>query len=70
AAAIVCAIGLQVVNMVLAVAGLGMIGLLISLLGLVLGLGLLAVSVFLMIKANANEEVELPVIGPMARNWA
>jgi uncharacterized membrane protein len=70
AAAIVCAIALQVVNAVLAVAGLGMVSLLISLVGLVLGLGLLAVSVFLMIKANANEEVELPVIGPMARNWA
>ena len=69
-AAIVCAIALQVVNMVLAVAGLGIVSLLISLLGLALGLGLLAVSIFLMIKANANEEVELPVIGPMARNWA
>ncbi len=69
-AAIVCAIALQVVNVVLAVIHLGILGLLISLLGLVVGLGLLAVSVFLMIKANAGEEVELPVIGPMARNWA
>ena len=26
-------------------------------------------TIFLMIKANANEELELPVIGPMARQW-
>jgi uncharacterized membrane protein len=70
AAAIVLGIGLQVVNAVLAVTGLGIVSLLVSLLGLALGIGLLGLSVFLMIKANASEEVELPVIGPMARNWA
>jgi uncharacterized membrane protein len=69
-AAIVVGIGLQVVNAVLAVAGLGIVGLLISLVGMLVGFGLLGLSVFLMIKANANEEIELPVIGPMARNWA
>ena len=69
-AAIVVFIGLQVVNVVLAVTGLHIVSLLISLVGLVVGVGLLALSVFLMIKANSNEEVELPVIGPMARNWA
>ena len=69
-AAIVVGIGLQVVNAVLAVAGLGIVGILISLLGMLVGFGLLGLTVFLMIKANANEEIELPVIGPMARNWA
>ncbi len=69
-AAFVCGIALQVLQIVLAVVHLGAIGLLLSLVGLVLGVGLLGVSIFLMIKANANEEVELPVIGPMARKWA
>ncbi len=69
-AAIVCGIALQVVNMVLAVAGLGIVSLLISLLGLALGLGLLAVSVFLMIKANGNEMFKVPVVGDWAEKQA
>ena len=36
---------------------------------MVVGVGFLAVTIFLMIKANAGEEMELPVIGPMARQW-
>jgi len=68
-AAIVLAIALQVVNVVLAVIHLGILGLVVSLLGVVLGLGLLVASIFLMIKANSGEELELPVIGPMARQW-
>jgi len=36
---------------------------------MIVGLGLLAVDVLLMIKANAGEEFELPVVGPMARQW-
>jgi uncharacterized membrane protein len=63
-------IGLQVLQIILAVIHLGAIGLLLSLVGLLLGVGFLGVSIFLMIKANANEELELPVIGPMARKWA
>jgi uncharacterized membrane protein len=31
--------------------------------------GLLALVVFLMIKANGGEEYELPVIGKTARQW-
>ncbi len=34
---------------------------------MLVGLGVLAVSVFMMLKANAGEEIELPVIGPMAQ---
>ena len=36
---------------------------------LLLGLACLGVLVFMMIKANGNEEYELPVIGKMARQW-
>jgi uncharacterized membrane protein len=69
-AAFALGIGLQVLQIILAVIHLGAIGLLLSLVGLLLGVGFLGVSIFLMIKANANEELELPVIGPMARKWA
>ncbi len=37
---------------------------------ILVGLGLLALVIFLMIKANGGEEYELPVIGKMARQWA
>ena len=67
--AIVIAIALQILNAVLAMTGLGVVSLLISLLGILVGLGFLGVTIFLMIKANNNEELELPVIGPMARQW-
>jgi uncharacterized membrane protein len=69
AAVIVLAIGVLVVKIVLAMTGLGLVSLLISAVQLLLGLGLLAVSVVLMLKANSGEEFELPVIGPMARQW-
>ena len=69
-AGFVCGVALQVLQIILAVVHLGAIGLLLSLVGLLLGVGLLGVSIFLMIKANGNEEVELPVIGAMARKWA
>ena len=48
----------------------GFLGFLVSLIGMVIGLGLLGLCIFLMIKANNNEEIELPVIGEMARKWA
>ena len=66
----VLVIGFQVLNAVLSMAGLGMLGLLFSLVFMVLGLGFLGLTVFLMIKANAEEEFVLPVIGPMAKGWA
>jgi uncharacterized membrane protein len=59
-----------VLQIVLALVNLGAVAFLLSLVGLLLGVGLLAVSILLMIKANGNEEIELPVIGPMARKWA
>jgi len=36
---------------------------------ILVGLGALALMIFLMIKANAGEEYELPTVGPMARQW-
>jgi uncharacterized membrane protein len=36
---------------------------------ILVGLGLLGLVIFLMIKANGGEEYELPVIGKTARQW-
>jgi len=68
-AAFVVGIGVAILQTALGLAGLGLIGLLFNLVMLVVGLGLLAVDVLMMIKANAGEEFELPVAGPMARQW-
>lgn len=70
AVAIVLGIGINVLQVVLGVAGLGAVGLLLSLVGMVVGVAFLGLTIFLMIKANAGEELELPVVGPMARQWA
>jgi uncharacterized membrane protein len=69
AAAIVLGIGINVLQVVLGMTGLGAVGLLLSLVGMVVGVAFLGLTIFLMIKANAGEELELPVIGPMARQW-
>jgi uncharacterized membrane protein len=69
AAAFVCSLGVQVASMAAAMAS-GFLGFLVSLIGMVIGLGLLGLCIFLMIKTNNNEEIELPVIGEMARKWA
>jgi uncharacterized membrane protein len=69
AAAIVLGIGIQVLQVVLGVAGLGAVGLLLSLVGMLVGVAFLGLTVFMMIKANAGQELELPVVGPMARQW-
>jgi uncharacterized membrane protein len=37
---------------------------------LVIGLGILAFSIFLMVKAYNGEEFEIPTLGQMARKWA
>jgi uncharacterized membrane protein len=70
AGGLVVGIGINVLQAVLGFSGLGMVGLLLSAVALLVGLGLLAVTIYMMIKANAGEEIELPVIGPMARGWA
>jgi uncharacterized membrane protein len=48
----------------------GMLSLLLLPIRLLLGLGVLALLIVLMIKANNGEEIALPVIGDMARKWA
>jgi uncharacterized membrane protein len=63
-------VAIMVVQAVLAMVGLGVFSLLIHLVSWVVGIALLALTIFLMIKANAGEEFELPVVGPMARGWA
>jgi uncharacterized membrane protein len=70
AVAFVLAIGLNVAQFALGVVGLGFVGLLLSLIGMVVGVAFLGLTIFLMIKANAGEELELPVVGPLARQWA
>lgn len=69
AIAIVIGFGLNVMQIALATVDLGAVGLLLSLVGMVVGVAFLGMAVFMMIKANGGEEFELPVIGPMARQW-
>jgi uncharacterized membrane protein len=69
AVAIILWLGIHGVEIALGIAGLGAVVLLLSLLGLVVLVGLVGLEIFMMIKANAGEEFELPVIGPMARQW-
>jgi len=69
-AMIVLSIGIQILNIVLAVLHLGIVSLLIGLVGMVFGLGMLALTIFLMVKAYGNEEFMVPVIGEMAKKWA
>jgi uncharacterized membrane protein len=61
--------GLWVLSMVVAFAS-GILSLLVSLLSAVIGLGFLGLAIFMMVKAYGNEELELPVIGEMAKKWA
>jgi len=68
AAIIVCSVAVQVLTMVLSQIA-GLLGLFGSLFGLLVGLGALAVSILMMIKAYNNEQYELPTIGQMAKNW-
>ena len=64
----VCGFALQVLSIVAGMV-VGALGGLIGLLGLPLGLAFLGAQIFMMIKANNNEEFKLPVIGDMATQW-
>ena len=70
AVALVLAIGLNVAQFALTAVGLGFVGLLLSLVAMVVGVAFLGLTIFMMIKANAAEEFELPVAGPLAHQWA
>jgi uncharacterized membrane protein len=69
AAAIVLGIGINVLQVVLGMVGLDVVGVLLYFVSMMVGLAFLGLTIFLMIKANAGEELELPVVGPMARQW-
>jgi uncharacterized membrane protein len=62
-------IALWVVQAGLVVVHLGAVSLLLSLVGMVVGVAFLGITIFMMIKANGGEEFELPVIGAMGRQW-
>ena len=69
AAAIVLGLGLNIAQVALGMVGLSFVALALSLVGLVVGVAFLGLTILLMIKANSGEEFELPVAGPMARQW-
>ena len=62
-------IALQLAAIVLGGIGLWAVGGIIWLLQMLIGVALVAVVIVLMIKANSGEEFELPVVGPLARQW-
>ena len=64
----VCGFAIQVLSIVAGMV-VGALGGLIGLLGMPLGLAFLGAQIFMMIKANNNEEFKLPVIGDMASQW-
>lgn len=65
----VIGVALWIGQVMLAVMRLGPIALVLTLLQWVIGLALLGVLIFLMIKAYGNEEFEIPTLGAMARKW-
>jgi uncharacterized membrane protein len=69
AVAIVLGLGLNIAQVGLGMVGLSFVALALSLVGLVVGVAFLGLTILLMIKANSGEEFELPVAGPMARQW-
>lgn len=65
---IVVGVALQVLTAVFATVS-AILGMLVSVLLMVVGLAFLAVTILMMVKAHGGQEMELPVIGPMARRW-
>ncbi len=69
-AGIVVLVGLQIVAWVLTGIGVWILSGLVWIAQILVVVAMALVLIFLMIKANAGEEMELPVIGPMAKGWA
>jgi uncharacterized membrane protein len=69
AAGFAAMIALSVLQVLLGVVGLGAVSMLVWLVQMVIGVGLLAVLILMLIKANSGEEFALPVVGEMARKW-
>jgi uncharacterized membrane protein len=63
-------IAFMFVSIGLSMLHLGIAGLLLLPIRILIGFGLFAACIYLMIQANSGEETELPVIGPMAKGWA
>ncbi len=70
AAGLLIGIGIQIANVAAAMIGVGLLAVLFWILGMVVGFGLLVVSILCMVKAYGNEEYSLPVLGEMAKKWA
>lgn len=68
-AMIALSIGVTIISIILAMAS-NTLGMLFGLLFWVVLLGIIAVMIFLCIKAYQGEKVKLPVIGDMADKWA
>ena len=68
-AAVVIWMALWFVQFVFSMVDFGFVGLILFPVQLALGLGLLGLTIFLMIKAYNGEEYELPRLGQMARGW-
>lgn len=63
-------VAVNILSLVVSIAIGGIMGLLVHLVWALVGLGFLAASIYMMIKAYGGEETSLPVIGDMARKWA
>lgn len=70
AAAFVVGIGLQVVSILIAIMHIGILSLILVPIQMLIGVGVLGISILMMIKANGGEEFQLPVIGEMAKKWS
>ena len=70
AAVFVVGLGFGFLSVGLAFMNVGMLNLLLLPIRLLFGMGILALLIVLMIKANSGQEFSLPVIGEMARKWA
>ncbi|HVQ28642.1 MAG TPA: DUF4870 domain-containing protein [Vicinamibacteria bacterium] len=68
-ASMVVLVGVWIASIVASMVS-GLLGMLVSLLGLVVCLAVIALTVLLMIKAYNNEEYALPTLGELARKWA
>jgi uncharacterized membrane protein len=67
--ALVVWVGFMVAGMVLSAMS-GMLSMLLLPIQIVVGLGFLALTILLMVKAYNNEEYGLPTLGDLAKNWA
>jgi uncharacterized membrane protein len=67
-ALLIISIGVQIALTIVGMisSGLALIG---SLLWMLVGLGILAAVILLMVKAYSNEEYKLPVLGDIAQKW-